>query len=145
MERGRKMVRRYRVKVNGKEYIVEVEEMSSDSREKERKVEDVPVTKELVKVASSASTPPVSERPKFIEEEPASSEGEKVVKAPMAGIIVRVLVSVGEEVKPGQGLLIFEAMKMENELRSEYAGKVKEILVKEGDAIETGQKLVVIE
>ena len=87
----------------------------------------------------------MKEKPKFVEEEIESPAGEKVVRAPMAGIIVKVVVNVGDEIKVGDTLLVFEAMKMENELRSEFSGKVKEILVKEGDAIETGQKLVVLE
>ncbi len=74
-----------------------------------------------------------------------STEGRQVVVAPMPGKIVKVLVNVGDEVKEGQGLVVVEAMKMENELKSPKAGKVVELLAKEGSAVETNTKLVVVE
>ena len=74
-----------------------------------------------------------------------SVEGKQVIAAPMPGKIVRVLVKVGDEVKEGQGLVVVEAMKMENELKAPKAGKVTELVVKEGQAVESGAKLVVVE
>jgi biotin carboxyl carrier protein len=67
------------------------------------------------------------------------------VQAPMPGKLVRVLVSAGEEVGAGQGLVVMEAMKMENEIRSPRAGRVKEAPVREGQAVETGALLVLLE
>src|SRR5947208_1563310 len=61
---------------------------------------------------------------------------EKGIVAPMPGRVAKILVAVGDEVKPGQGVIVVEAMKMENELRAKGAGKVAEIHVKAGDAIE---------
>lgn len=75
----------------------------------------------------------------------ASVEGRQVVTAPMPGKVVKVLVKVGDEVKEGQGLVVVEAMKMENELKSPKAGKVTELLAKEGVAVENNAKLVVVE
>jgi biotin carboxyl carrier protein len=72
-------------------------------------------------------------------------EGKQTVCAPMPGKLVKVLVKVGEEVKEGQGLVVVEAMKMENELKSPKAGKVVELLVKEGSAVENDARLVVVE
>ena len=72
-------------------------------------------------------------------------EGKQVVCAPMPGKLVKVLVKVGDEVKEGQGLVVVEAMKMENELKSPKAGKVVELLVKEGSAVENNARLVVVE
>ncbi len=74
----------------------------------------------------------------------AAPSGEVIVKAPMPGLVRGVSAEVGQEVKAGQGLVILEAMKMENELRSPRAGSVKEIRVKPGDKVEHGQALVVI-
>ena len=74
-----------------------------------------------------------------------SVEGRQVVSAPMPGKVVRVLVKVGEEVQEGQGLVVVEAMKMENELKSPKAGKVVELLAQEGSAVENNAKLVVVE
>jgi biotin carboxyl carrier protein len=72
-------------------------------------------------------------------------EGPQVVAAPMPGKIVKVFVKVGDEVKEGQGLVVVEAMKMENELKSPKAGKVKEVVAVEGTAVENNAKLLVIE
>jgi pyruvate carboxylase subunit B len=74
----------------------------------------------------------------------AAASGEFVLKAPMPGLVRHVPVQVGEEVSQGQGLVILEAMKMENELRAPRAGTIKEVRVKPGDAVELGQALVVI-
>lgn len=72
----------------------------------------------------------------------AAQQGPKPVRAPMPGLVVRVEVDVGQEVKPGQGVVIIEAMKMENELKAEAAGKVARILVERGQAVEKGAVLV---
>ena len=67
------------------------------------------------------------------------------VVAPMPGRLVRVLVQPGQEVRAGDGLVVMEAMKMENELRSPRAGRVAELPVSEGQAVETAALLVVVE
>jgi biotin carboxyl carrier protein len=65
--------------------------------------------------------------------------------APMPGKVVRVLVAAGDRVEPRQGLVVVEAMKMENELRAGRAGRVREIAVVEGASVEAGALLVVLE
>jgi len=65
--------------------------------------------------------------------------------APMPGRIVRVLAEPGQEVAAGQGLVVMEAMKMENELRSPRAGRLAEVRAREGQTVETGALLVVVE
>ncbi|HSE89466.1 MAG TPA: biotin/lipoyl-containing protein [Candidatus Binatia bacterium] len=72
-------------------------------------------------------------------------QGRQRVSVPMPGKVIEVLVSEGDNVEKGQGLVIVEAMKMENEVRSPIAGEVKEIKVKPGDAVEGGAVLVIIE
>jgi pyruvate carboxylase subunit B len=67
------------------------------------------------------------------------------LKAPMPGLVVAVQVKPGQEVRKGDGLVIVEAMKMENELKATGAGKVKEIKVKQGQAVEKNEVLVVFE
>ncbi len=74
-----------------------------------------------------------------------AAEGLQVIKAPMPGKVVKVLVKLGDEVKEGQGLVVVEAMKMENELKSPKAGKVVELLAREGTAVENNAKLAVVE
>jgi len=72
-------------------------------------------------------------------------QGRQEVSVPMPGKVIAVLVGEGDRVDKGQGLVIVEAMKMENEVRSPIAGAVKEVRVKPGDALEAGTVLVVVE
>jgi biotin carboxyl carrier protein len=72
-------------------------------------------------------------------------EGRQTVVATMPGRIVRVLVSPGDRVSSGQPVVVVEAMKMENEMRSPKEGVVREIRAEEGAAIEAGAVLVIIE
>jgi acetyl/propionyl-CoA carboxylase alpha subunit len=65
--------------------------------------------------------------------------------APMPGVVVRVDVRPGDTVVPGQGLVVMEAMKMENELHAQGAGVVKSVLVTPGTAVEKGTVLVELE
>ncbi|HEY0673364.1 MAG TPA: acetyl-CoA carboxylase biotin carboxyl carrier protein subunit, partial [Longimicrobiales bacterium] len=62
--------------------------------------------------------------------------------APMPGLVLRVDVEAGQQVNAGQGVVIIEAMKMENELRADAAGVVARILVQPGTAVEKGTVLV---
>lgn len=64
------------------------------------------------------------------------------VKAPMPGLIIDLKVKVGENVKPGDPLLILEAMKMENIIKSTGEGTVKNVRIKKGDSVEKGQVLI---
>lgn len=74
----------------------------------------------------------------------AHADGQ-VLKAPMPGKVVHIEVEIGQAVKPGDGLIVLEAMKMENEFRAEVAGRVKDIRVDVGQAVNPGDTLVVIE
>ena len=67
-----------------------------------------------------------------------------VVKAPMPGLVVRVEVSEGQTVEAGAGLVVVEAMKMENELRATVNGVVEQVHVKAGDRVEKGAALVTL-
>ena len=71
--------------------------------------------------------------------------GPQPLVAPMPGMIVRISVEVGATVSAGQGLVVMEAMKMENELRAASAGTVKAILVQPGTAVEKGAILLEME
>ena len=72
----------------------------------------------------------------------AASAGPAPLKAPMPGLIVRVLVAPGDTVTEGQGLVVMEAMKMENELRSPSAGTVRSVAATPGTAVEKGAILI---
>ena len=72
----------------------------------------------------------------------ATPAGPASLAAPMPGLVVRLLVQPGEHVKAGQGLVVIEAMKMENELRASAPGVVRAVTVTPGSAVEKGAVLV---
>jgi biotin carboxyl carrier protein len=72
-------------------------------------------------------------------------EGKQTITAPMPGKIVKLFVKVGDAVTEGQGLVVVEAMKMENELKAPKAGTVTEIVTNEGATVENGAPLLVVE
>lgn len=107
----------YRVKVNGKAYEVELEQVSE--------------------VAGSISeSAPVAKSP---------SGGEVTIDSPLQGKIFKMNVKVGDVVKSGDVVAVIEAMKMENEVQTSVEGTVKEVLVSVGSEVETDQALIVIE
>ena len=71
--------------------------------------------------------------------------GPRPVKAPMPGLVVRLLVAAGERVRAGQGVAIVEAMKMENELKADAEGVVARIAVEPGQAVEKGTVMIEFE
>ncbi len=77
--------------------------------------------------------------------ERARAAGPAPLVAPMPGLVVRVNVRPGDQVRPGQGLVVMEAMKMENELRAHAGGRVKTVPVAAGMAVEKGTVLVELE
>ncbi len=107
----------YKVKVNGKVYEVELEEV----KEGEGHVE----------ASKTETSVPVS-------------AGANVIKAPIAGKVLDVKVSVGDIVKKGQTVAIIEAMKLENEIQSGFDGKVVEVRVNKGSQVANGDVLIVL-
>jgi len=75
----------------------------------------------------------------------AAGRGASRLEAPIPGKVVSVGVSAGDEVSPGQALVVLEAMKMENELIAEQAGTVAAVHVEPGDTVDTGTLLVELE
>lgn len=114
-----------RITVNGFAYDVEVE------------VEPEPVPS-LIGVGTSGaqavSTPPTHVK--------APGSDQRVLRAPIAGVVIRVLAKDGDEVAEGQTLLVLEAMKMESEITAPAAGVVDRIMVGEGESVAGGQVLV---
>ena len=115
----------YKVKVNGKVYEVEVESVSEVAGTIQTPVQQTPV-----QVTPVQATP--------------VQAGDQNVPAPMAGTILDIKVSVGQQVKENDVLCILEAMKLENEVVSPCAGTVKSIAVSKGATVSTGQLLIVI-
>lgn len=75
----------------------------------------------------------------------AGSEGRQNIVAPMPGRVIRVLIEAGQEVADGQGLIVVEAMKMQNEMKSPKAGRVVEVKTRGGATVGAGEILAVIE
>jgi biotin carboxyl carrier protein len=71
--------------------------------------------------------------------------GPRKITAPMPGKVVRLLVREGDEVEPGQGVVVVEAMKMQNEIKSPKKGTIQKILVSEGAAVNAGDVLAIVE
>jgi biotin carboxyl carrier protein len=74
-----------------------------------------------------------------------AGEGQQFLTAPMPGKVVRVLLSAGDEVAAGQGVVVVEAMKMQNEVKSPKSGRVVEVRVAEGATVNANQVLAVVE
>jgi|SRR5580692_3705037 biotin carboxyl carrier protein len=72
-------------------------------------------------------------------------QGPRKIVAPMPGKVVRLLVREGDEVEPGRGVAVVEAMKMQNEIKSPKRGTVQKILVTEGAAVNAGDVLAIVE
>jgi acetyl/propionyl-CoA carboxylase alpha subunit len=97
--------------------------------------------------ASRFTVEAVDERTRAIREMTggADEEAEKVVTAPMPGLVVKIEVEVGQQVAAGQGVVIVEAMKMENELKAPADGVVARVEISEGQTVEKGATLIVLE
>ena len=111
----------YKIKVNGKSYRVELEEIEqvdSAPLEEKRKQE----TKKIV-----------------------NNDGGKEVVSPIQGQVTNIKVKVGDKIQKGDVLLIIEAMKLENEVVSPFEGEVKEILVSKGQNVKAKEPIIIIE
>ena len=117
------------VTVNGEEYKVEME--PEPEPEKKKPVLSKPAAQPAADSAATADT--------------ASVNTNNAVKAPLPGVITSIEVSVGQEVKAGDTLLVLEAMKMANNIEAEKDGKVAGILVQAGQSVMEDDALVVIE
>ncbi len=131
-------MRKFNIKVNGRPYEVEVEEIAGDvtvSRAPE--VTDVvaPATPAVAEKPAPAPVAPVAS--------PVSSDGVKVA-APMPGTLLDFKVANGATVKKGDVIIILEAMKMENEIVAPSDGKISFVASK-GASVNTGDALAVIE
>ena len=134
------MLRKFKVRLNDKEYLVELEELGV--------VENtVPaVASAVAPVAAPAPAPaaPVAQpAPAAAPVAPSAVDGTPIT-APMPGTIWKVLVAVGDEVKADQPVVILEAMKMQNEIVAPADGKVVGVHVSENASVEAGEPMVTI-
>ncbi|HEL0247509.1 TPA: acetyl-CoA carboxylase biotin carboxyl carrier protein subunit [Streptococcus equi subsp. zooepidemicus] len=128
------MLRKFKITIDGKEYLVEMEEISA------------PTQAPVAPPVQPATPDPVAEE-KVAPQAPAAapvSAGADAMPSPMPGTILKVLVNVGDVVQENQPLLILEAMKMENEIVASTAGTVTGIHVTTGQVVNPGEGLITI-
>jgi len=144
----------YRVSVDGNEFIVDGKKTGRtnyslivDNRSFEIEVDNTDDEYRVLVDGRSYRIDLVDERRMRVggEQSGLQLQGRQRVSVPMPGKVIAVLVAEGDPVERGQGLVIVEAMKMENEVRSPITGEVKEIKIKPGDTVEGGAVLVVVE
>jgi len=149
---------RFRVTVDGREHLVDAKRIDASTLSlllvgKEEVANSFavtfatdPVTRQLV-VGVGAAAVPVSlngRRRSGRKDDAAHGAGPQRILAPMAGKIVKVLVSKGDPVRARQPLVVIEAMKMENELRAAGAGAVAELHVQEGQSVDAGTLVALV-
>ncbi|MBI2368361.1 MAG: acetyl-CoA carboxylase biotin carboxyl carrier protein subunit [Deltaproteobacteria bacterium] len=144
----------YRVSVDGNEFVVDGKKTGRtnyslivDNRSFEIEVDNAEDEYRVLVDGRSYHVHLVDERRVRVGDGQSDSQiqGRQRVSVPMPGKVIAVLVAEGDVVEKGHGLVIVEAMKMENEVRSPIAATVKDIRVKAGETVEGGAVLVIIE
>lgn len=130
------MLRKFKIAIDGKEYLVEMEEIGGVPQPVQAPVAAAPVAAPAAAPAEQAAPAPAAA--------PVSAASGDAMTAPMPGTILRLLVNIGDEVKENQPLMILEAMKMENEVVANHAGKVAGIHVNQGQVVNAGDALITI-
>ena len=133
------MLRKFKISVDGKEYLVEMEEIGAAPAPAAPTAPVAPApVQEAPKEAPAEPTPAPAA--------PAASApaGNDAMAAPMPGTILKILVNVGDTVAENQPLMILEAMKMENEIVAGSAGTVSAIHVTPGQVVNAGDGLITI-
>ncbi len=113
-----------RITVNGTAYDVQVEELGSTA---------APAAAPVAATAPAPAAKPAA---------PAGTAGSVVIKAPMPGTIVNIVVSAGQAVKAGDDLVFIEAMKMETPVKAPQDGTIATVDVTKGESIDSGKVLV---
>ncbi len=125
---------KYQYKVQGVDYDVEIEEVEGNVA----KVNVNGIRKPVARPAVEAAAPVAAAAPA------APAGAGSPIKAPLPGTVTEVKVNVGDTVKQGDVVLVLEAMKMQNNIESEYDGTVTSITVKQGETVMEGSVLLTI-
>lgn len=139
-------MKEYKFKINGNDYAVAINSIEGN-------IADVTVNGAAYKVemenapAVAAAPAPAAAPVQAAAPAPAAAApkgAEKVIEAPLPGVIIEISVKEGQAVKAGQKVAVLEAMKMENEIQAEADGTVTAIHVSKGDQVVEGSKLISI-
>jgi biotin carboxyl carrier protein len=136
-------MRKFIIKVEGKVYDVEVEEVGENKSSGGIVSTPLPIITKVKEEPVKSKPAKVSDSPTSSKAPTAAVSGEEVL-APMPGKILQLKVSEGDSIKVGDTLLILEAMKMENEIIADTSGNVKKINVAVNDMVDTSDILMVI-
>ncbi|MCR5588058.1 MAG: biotin/lipoyl-binding protein [Bacteroidales bacterium] len=144
-------MKNYKLKINGNEYNVDINEVEGQEIKLNVNGTDYVVTvdqeiKQQKKPVVRPAAPAAQVAPAAggsVQKSNAPAAGSKVT-TPLPGTILDVFVNVGDTVKEGQTVVLLEAMKMENNIEADVAGTVKEVKVRKGDSVLEGDVLVVI-
>lgn len=134
------MLRKFKIAIDGKEYLVEMEEIGGVPQP--APVAPAPVAAPVQAEAAPAPAPEAAPAPAA----PAAAvaAGADALTAPMPGTILKILVNQGDAVKQNQPLMILEAMKMENEIVANNDGTVTGIHVTQGQVVNPGEALITV-
>ncbi|MDR1345085.1 MAG: biotin/lipoyl-binding protein [Bacteroidales bacterium] len=146
----------FKFSINGNKYAVDIN--SIEGKNVELEVNGTPYTvqmdneaevvqktvKPVVKIAQP-EPPKAAPKPVSVPQAPAAARSGYSIKSPLPGVVLDVFVRQGDTVKPGQRVLLLEAMKMENNIDADKEGVVKEIKVQRNDSVMEGDVLIIIE
>jgi biotin carboxyl carrier protein len=127
-------IKKLKLNINGKKYIIDIQQLSKDTIKIKVNNEDFIFKEEEEEKRVAAKT-----------SIPKRDFKKKEVKAPIAGMISEVFVKENDFIKKGRKIVLLSAMKMENEIISEFEGKIKKLLVKKGEKVKEGNVLIILE
>lgn len=146
-------MKEYKLTINDNSYTVVIKDVTDDAVLAEvngtQHVIYIDTIENLTQITEDTTAQPVAASPAAPAPAPAKptakpAVGIGTILTPIPGQVLSISVSVGEQVRSGQKLLVLEAMKLENSITATMDGTVGEILVKEGDVVNQGQTLIVI-
>ncbi len=146
---------KYQYTVQGVDYDVEIEDVEGNVAkvtvngipfevETKQPIKAAPKAKVKVEAPKPAAAAPAKPAPRPAAQPAAAAGAGTKVTAPLPGTITEVCVTVGQQVKEGQTVVILEAMKMQNNIEAETTGTITSIMVKQGDTVMEGSVLVTI-
>ncbi len=147
-------MKEYKLKINNNSYNVVIKDVTDDAVLAEvngkQHIVNIDTIENFTAVADSKAGAPISAMPSaspaapMVSPPPSATAASGAILTPIPGQIISITVSLGEQVRTGQKLLVLEAMKLENSITATIDGTVSEILIAEGDVVNQGQPLIIL-